>query len=48
MASLQNILYSVNIRSTTGKAVDAVNDLQIIESDRKCLTFIGHLSDFSK
>ncbi len=29
MASLQNILYSVNIRSTTGKAVDAVNDLQI-------------------
>ena len=29
MASLHNILYSVNIRSTTGKAVDAVNDLQI-------------------
>ncbi|MEO7397436.1 MAG: Mur ligase family protein, partial [Ilumatobacteraceae bacterium] len=29
MASLQNILYTVNIRSTTGNAVESVNDLQI-------------------
>lgn len=29
MASLQNILYSVNIKSVTGKTVDEVDDLQI-------------------
>jgi len=29
MASLQNILYSVKIKSTAGKTVDEVNDLQI-------------------
>ena len=29
MASLQNILYSVNIRSIAGKTIDVVNDLQI-------------------
>jgi len=29
MASLQNILYSVKLRSTAGKTVDEVNDLQI-------------------
>jgi len=29
MASLQDILYTVNIKSITGNAVDEVNDLQI-------------------
>ena len=29
MASLQNILYSVKLRSTAGKTVDEVNDLQL-------------------